>query len=87
MPAASAEKRVRQRANKLLWMESEATVTSTTPSDAIPSAQTIEITSESFSIPAPTSFTISYTPVAISYPEPVKSTAQLPTDAIQVTRN
>jgi len=86
MPAASAEKRARQRANKLLRTESEAAVTGAAPSDAPPPAQTIEIT-ESLSIPAPTSFTISYTPVAISYPEPVNSTAQLPTDAIRVTRD
>jgi hypothetical protein len=82
MPAASAEKRARQRANKLLRMEAETTVT---VSDSPPTA---EIISEPLlSTPAPTSFTISYTPVSISYPEPINSTAQLPTDAIRVTRD
>ena len=82
MPAASAEKCARQRANKLLRMEAETTVT---VSDALPTAGII---SESLlSTPAPTSFTISYTPVSISYPEPTNSTAQLPTDAIRVTRD
>jgi hypothetical protein len=86
MPAASAEKRARQRANKLLRMESETTSTTVTASvsDAL---LTAEIITESLSTPAPTSFTISYTPVSISYPEPFNSTAQLPTDAIRVTRD
>jgi hypothetical protein len=86
MPAASAEKKARQRANKLLRMETEATTTGTS-SKALPPSQTAEITSESLFTPAPTFFTISYTPVSISYPEPKNSTATLPTDAIRVTRD
>ena len=80
MPAASAEKKARQRANKLLRMETEA---STTLSNALPPAPT----SKSLFMPAPTSFTISYSPVSISYPEPADPTAPLPTDAIRVTRD
>jgi len=83
MPAASAEKRARQRANKLLRMETETT----TLSNALPPTQPSKIISESLSTPAPTFFTISYTPVSISYPEPINSTAPLPTDAIRVTRD
>ena len=64
-------------------METEAT----TLPDTLPPAETTEIISDSLSTPSPTSFTISYTPVAISYPEPTNSTAQLPTDAIRVTRD
>ena len=84
MPAASSEKKARQRANKLLRMEAEAT---TTPSTALPPAQAAEITSLSLSTPASSSFTISYTPLTISYPEPVNSASPLPTDAIRVTRD
>ena len=83
MPTASAEKKACQRANKLLRMETETTTISNTP----PSGQPFEITSESLSTPAPTSFSISYTTVSISYPEPIDPTAQLPTDAIRVTRD
>jgi hypothetical protein len=53
MPAASAEKHARQHANKLLRMETETT---TTLSNYLPPAQTVEIVSESLSTPAPTSF-------------------------------
>ena len=84
MPAASAKKKARQRANKLLRMEAEAT---TTLSTALPTANTAEITSESVFTPTPLSFTISYTPVSISYPEPINSASPLPTDAIRVTRD
>jgi hypothetical protein len=81
MPAASAEKRARQRANKLLRMEAETTVT---VSDAQPTA---EIISESLlSTPAPTSFTITYSPLSISYPEPIDPAAHL-SDVVQVTRD
>jgi hypothetical protein len=83
MPAASAKKRARQRANKLLRTETGTA----TLSNALRPTQPSEITSESLSTSSPTSFTISYTPVAISYPEPANSTAQLPTDAIRVTRD
>ena len=78
MPAATAEKRARQRANKLLWMESEATAISNAPTPA-------ETISASLSTPDPLFFTISYLPVSISYPEPTDPTAPLPTDAIRVT--
>jgi hypothetical protein len=81
MPAASAKKRARQRANKLLRMEAETTVT---VSDALPTA---EIISESLlSTPAPTSFTITYSPLSISYPEPIDPAAHL-SDVVQVTRD
>jgi hypothetical protein len=86
MPAASAEKRARQRANKLLRTEAEAT-SLTTPSNVLPSTQPSEIISESLSTPTPTSFTISYTPVSIYYPEPVNPASPLPTDVIRVTRD
>jgi len=49
MPAASAEKKARQRANKLLRRETE---TGTALSNALPPVQTAEITSEF--LPAPT---------------------------------
>ena len=57
MPAASAEKCVQQRANKLQQMETEATTTQT---NVLPpaSAQTAEITCKSQPTPASTSFTI-----------------------------
>ena len=84
MPAATAEKKARQRANKLLRLEVEAT---TTLSTTLPPSLTAENISESLSTPAPTSFTISYTPVSISYPEPANSASPLPTDAIRVTRD
>ena len=85
MPAASPEKKARQRANKLLRMETEA---STTLSDALPPVQTAEITSQSLlSTPAPTSFTISYTPISISYLKSLDPSAQVPMDAIHVTRD
>ncbi|KAF8809744.1 hypothetical protein BYT27DRAFT_7283429 [Phlegmacium glaucopus] len=100
MPAATAEKRARQRANKLMQTES-ATIPVTLP------AQTPEIVSlpaqltnstPSFTIPAvadepatwptpaPSKFTISYTPLSITYPEPPNPAAKLPTDAVRVTR-
>ena len=53
----------------------------------VPPSQAAEVTSESLFTPAPKSFTISYSPVSISYPEPKNSTALLPMDAIQVTRD
>ena len=77
MPAASAEKKARQRANKILQTESAATPTVSATANESPVWPT----------PAPISFTISYTPIAISYPEPVNSTAPLPSDAIRVTRD
>ena len=75
MPAASAKKRARQCANRLLQKEAETS----TPSDILPPAESVK--------PAPTSFTITYSPVSISYPEPTDPAAQLPTDAIRVTRD
>ncbi|KAF8808350.1 hypothetical protein BYT27DRAFT_7255622 [Phlegmacium glaucopus] len=100
MPATSADKRARQRANKLSQTEF------TTIPGILP-AQTPEIVSlptqhanstPSFTIPpiadepatwptpAPSKFTISYTPLSITYPEPPNPAAKLPTDAVRVTR-
>ena len=81
MPAASAEKRARQRANKILRTETEAT----TLSEALPPSQTAESTS--LPTPAPISFTITYSLLSISYPEPVDLADHLLLDAVQVTRN
>jgi hypothetical protein len=84
MPAASAEKRARQRANKIQKKEAAAATCEIMPAD-----QNVEITTAPalWPTPAPASFTISYTPVTISYPEPMNSKAKLPTDAIRVTRD
>jgi hypothetical protein len=78
MPAASSDKRARQRANKLQRMEAEAA----TSSNVLPAPQTAEITSESLPTPAPTSLTISYTPLI--HPEPAATRSG--TNAIQVTQ-
>ena len=88
MPAASAKKCARQRANKLLQMEAETT----TLSDALLSAQTAETSAETatpapWPSPAPTSFTITYSPLSISHPEPIDPAAHLLSDAVRVTRN
>ena len=81
MPAATAEKRARQHANKILRMETTAaTVTHDSPAENA-------ATSAIWPTPEPESFTISYTPVAISYPEPTNPKAKLPTDVIRVTRD
>ncbi|PPQ89616.1 hypothetical protein CVT25_012534 [Psilocybe cyanescens] len=100
MPAASAEKRARQRANKLLQKESappatlspaktaEVTPPLPQPATSTPATSTIPETTTPapWPTPAPASFTISYTPLSISYPEPKNPTAKLPTDAVRVTR-
>ena len=78
MPAASSEKRARQRANKLQRAEADATTSLNIP----PPTQITEITSESLPTPAPTSFTVSYTPLL--HPEP--SASRSGTNAIQVTQ-
>jgi hypothetical protein len=83
MPAASSEKKARQRANKLVRKETEAT----TVSDAPPPVHTAGIASESPFTPTPTFFTISYSPLSISHPEPVDPAARLLSDAVRVTRN
>jgi len=80
MPAATAEKRARQRANKILRMETAAATC-----EILPAENTA--TSALWPTPEPASFTISYTPVTISYPEPTNPKAKLPTDAIRVTRD
>ena len=77
MPAASSEKRARQRANKLLRMETE---TAALP-NALQPAQTTPESSET-ATSTPTCFTISYTPLL--NPEPAATRSG--TNAIQVTQ-
>ncbi|KDR71461.1 hypothetical protein GALMADRAFT_253764 [Galerina marginata CBS 339.88] len=103
MPAATAEKRARQRANKVSRTESvtppivQSAISPelvSLPAEPATSASALPTSvdpdsdeSVAWPIPAPTTFTISYIPLAISYPEPVNSAAKLPTDAVRVTRN
>lgn len=86
MPAASANKRARQRANKILQTKSaaESTVPTSTPPTPVPVAANEP---PAWPAPAPTSFTITYSPLSISYPDPIDPTAHLLSDAVRVTRN
>ncbi|KAF8149189.1 hypothetical protein B0H34DRAFT_802692 [Crassisporium funariophilum] len=87
MPAASAEKRARQRANKVAQKD-PATDTIVPPGKTTEFASpTAAATHDSWPTPAPTTFTISYTPLSLSYPEPKNPAAELPTDAIRLTRD
>ena len=92
MPAASAEKRARQRANKLLRNDSTAKSPEPMSPPIQPAHSAIPISMPAVAdepvawpAPAPTTFTISYTPLSIFYPEPANPSAKLETDAIRVT--
>jgi hypothetical protein len=86
MPAASAEKRARQRANRLLRTESASEPTILVTTASVSESVTAN-ESSSWPTPAPMSFTITYSPLSISYPEPVDPAAHLLSDAVRVTRN
>ena len=100
MPAATPEKRARQRANKLSQKHSAlsaitppsetaeiASHASPASSTSVSSTPAENTTPASWPAPAPITFSISYNPLSVSYPEPENPAAKLPTDAVRITRD